>query len=241
MRSSLAAFLVGLLALPAAVVARDLKFITVETAPWASVDAITGAPVGAFPSLVREIERRTGHRITLSLQNFARIERELETGGQDCTVMVWNDSRARIVERGEAVSSLVFGVIARKGMRLASYEDLKPLTISVVRNLSFDSRFDGDVGLKKDFDKDYDTGLHKLAHQRLEAIAGALPTIAFLAEREGLSGILGDKLVMSTIPLTLQCSKRSPNLDVMTELNDTIRGMAADGVLGRLLAENNYK
>lgn len=217
--------------------ARELRFITIEAAPWASrVDA----PEGAFPDLVREIERRTGHVLSMSLQSFPRVERDLETGQADCTILMWRPERARVVERGETVYHMPFGVVARRGVKLESYEDLAPLTVSVVRGLTIVPRFDADAALRKDYDKDYASGVRKVVHGRLDAVAGALPTILHLARAEGMGDALGDRLVLSTVPLALQCSRRSPNLDAMAELNGALRAMAADGSLGRILERNHY-
>jgi polar amino acid transport system substrate-binding protein len=236
---SLVLALVALLAAPAVAVAVELRFITIEAAPWASVDP-SGRPVGAFAAIIAELERRTGDRIAITLHSFARIDRELEAGTQDCTIILWNESRARLVEQGEAVYPMQFGVIARTGIALASYDDLRPLTISVVRNLGIDPRFDADGMLQKDFDKDYLMGLRKIAHGRINAIAGALPTIRHIAETQGIAHHLGQHLVLTTIPLTLQCSKNSPNLASMARLNEAIRAMKDDGTLVRVLAENYY-
>lgn len=231
------AALLALLLLPGLAPAREMRFITVDAAPWASQPE---APMGAFPELVREIERRTGHSIAISLNPFARVERELETGEQDCTILMWIDARARVVERGENVYVMPFGVVARKGVRLTDYDDLSALTISVVRGVPISARFDADALVRKDFDKDYAVAVRKMVHGRVEAVAGALPTIAYLAAQNGFGDALGERLVLSTVPLALQCSRRSANLDVMPQLNAAIRAMAADGTLAHVLANNHY-
>ncbi|PWC45786.1 transporter substrate-binding domain-containing protein [Azospirillum sp. TSO22-1] len=220
--------------------AAELRFITLDVAPWASIDPASGQPVGVFPSVVREIARRSGHAITMSLQPFTRIDRELEAGTQDCTIIVWNDSRSSIVQRGELVSDHPMGVIARKGVTLKAYGDLKGLTISVLRGLSIEPRFDGDLGLAKDFDVDYGQGLAKMEHRRLDAIAGAVPTILYLAKQRGMSDMMGDVLSLGTIPLVLQCSKASPHLSLTPDLNRAIRDMRDDGTLQRILEENYF-
>lgn len=224
----------------AAVPAREIRFISVETSPWASIDSRSGRAVGAFPDMVEELQRRTGHAMKISLQPFARIENELESGRQDCTIILWNEPRARLVEKGEAVYFHEMGVIARRGIRLRSYEDLRPLSISVLRGLSFDSRFDSDKLIRKEFDANYMIGVRKLAHRRVDAVAGAIQTLKQLAKEEGLEDYLGESLLLGQIELVLQCAKTSPNLDVMPELNRAIRGMRADGTLERIVRKNNY-
>lgn len=228
------------LAIPAPLAARSLKFITIDVAPWASLDPKTGKPWGVFPAVVEEIARRTGVEITYTLHPFSRIDRELETGGQDCTIIVWNDDRARIVQRGELISDHPMGVIARKGVSLKKYDDLKGLTVSVLRGLSVDPRFDADRTVRRDYDDDYAMGLRKIAHGRIDAIAGAIPTIQFVAKQEGLDAHLGDSLTIVTIPLVLQCARKSPNIDFMPKLNQAIRDMRDDGTLKRILDENFF-
>lgn len=227
----------ALVLLPEMAAARDLRFITVDAAPWAYRPE---APAGAFPDIVHELEKRTGHSIAVALQSFARVERDLETGEQDCSILMWIEARSRLVERGENVYPMPFGVIARKDVPLSSYDDLARLAVSVVRGVPISPRFDGDDSIRKDFDKDYLVGLRKLEHGRVEAVAGALPTISYIAADNDLADMLGKPLVLHTVPLALQCSRRSANLDVMPQLNEAIRAMSSDGTLARILTNNHY-
>jgi polar amino acid transport system substrate-binding protein len=209
--------------------ARDLNFITIDVAPWAWRE--DGRDLGVFPELVRELAARTGQRIHMRFEPFARIERELQAGTQDCAIIIWNETRLAFVHRGADVSPHTMGVIARSGVRLRHYDDLLPLTISVLRGAAFEPVFDADTRLTKDFDNSYLIGLHKIARGRADAVAGAVATIRHLAEREGLAHLLGDELVLGQIPLVLQCSSRSANLDLMPELNRSIEHMVADGTV----------
>ena len=59
-----------------------------EVAPWAYRDVSGIGYSGIFPDLVREMERRTGYEIVITLTPYARIDRELESHRQDCT-MIW--------------------------------------------------------------------------------------------------------------------------------------------------------
>lgn len=220
--------------------ATELRLVTIDVAPWASTDAASGKPIGVFPELVAEIQRRTGYAITISLQPFARIPHELESVREDCTILVWSDEWAPFMVRGELVSTHVFGVVARKGIKLARFEDLSGLDVSVLRGLSLGQRFDTEQSIRRQFDTDYLMGLRKLAHGRLDAVAGAMPTIRFLARQEGLSGILGDELVLSEVELPFQCAKGSTKLSTMPAINQAIRDMRADGTIDRIKREYDY-
>ncbi|MFT7560415.1 MAG: polar amino acid transport system substrate-binding protein [Flavobacteriales bacterium] len=216
------------------VFAEDLNFITLEVSPWASINPETGEPEGVFPLVVREFEKRSGHKINITLTPFARIQRELESGRQDCTILVTNAELARVTEQGKLLSHHAIGVIARKGLVLSSYDDLNPLTISVLRGSNVSAKFDNDSSLKKEFDTNYSIGLRKLSHNRLDAIFGAIPTIRYLAAQEGYSDLLGDDLVLEDVPLLLQCSKRSPNLKLMPLFNQAISDMHKDGTIAKI-------
>lgn len=237
-RLALATFWVAC-ALPS--MAAELGFVTIEAAPWASHDA-AGRPLGAFPAIVAQLERRTGHRIAIALYPLARIDQAMASGQQDCTIVLWNEHRARLVVRFDDIYPMPFGVVARKGLPLQRYDDLAPRVISVTRGLAMDARFDADTALRKDVDRDYLTGLLKIAHGRADAIAGALPTIRHIARAAGLDGHLGESLTLGRVPLALQCSKRSPQLGAVgSGLNAALRAMRADGSLARILAEHGYR
>jgi len=215
-------------------------FVTIEAAPWAYYDA-GGNPAGAFADIVADLERRTGKRISVSLYPLVRIDQAMASGQQDCTIVLWNEHRSRIVVRGEDVYPMPFGVFARKGLRLASYDDLAPLTVSVTRGLAMDARFDADAGLRKETDKDYLTGLRKLARGRADAIAGALPTIRHIARNAGLDEHLGDSLTLRRVPLAFQCSKASPVAGAeMGRFDEALRAMRTDGTLAQILARHGY-
>lgn len=218
--------------------ADTVRFITIDVAPWAWSDSTTGEKRGVFPDLVRELERRTGHKIDMSLQPFVRINRELEAGARDCSIVVWVEDNARFLVAGELVSQHPMGVLARAGVKLTTYEDLRSMTISVLRGAPTDARFDSDHTLRKDFDNDYDQILRKISHNRVDAIAGAMPTIRYLAAQQGIK--LGDSIQLGEFPLVLQCAKSSSKLPLMEDFNKAIRELKNDGTLETILKNNFF-
>jgi len=230
-----------LLCLGGQAVARDLRFITVDVAPWASLVPQTGQAVGVFPAVTAELARRTGHNIATTLYPYARINRELETGAQDCTIIAWNEARSGIVRKLETLGTLPLGIIATKGVSLNSLEDVARLDgISVLRGLTLGGGFETIPQLRKEYDTDYQTGLRKLAHGRVQAVAGSLPTIRYQAAQLGLAPSLGAQYLLSQVDLVLQCSLKSPNLDLMDQLNRTILDMREDGTVDTIFRANSF-
>jgi len=216
----------------------ELNFITLEVAPWAYHDKVSNKLKGIFPDLVREIDDRTLHTINMTLTPYARIDRELESGRQDCTMLIRGKERDRFVVLGELIFDHPMGVIPREDISLAKYEDLNQVSISVLRDLNITEKFDLDENMKKQYDTDYEMGLRKMNHKRLDAIAGAIPTIQYLAKVNSMEDMLGKPLVLSSEPVFFQCSKNSKKVSVVTELNLIIKNIKYDGVFEEILKNN---
>lgn len=213
----------------------ELRFITIDVAPWAFYDEQSREFEGAFVEVVKELRQRTGYDISISLTPFARVDREMESGGHDCTILVPRGED--VVVGGELVSYHDVGVVPHKSIALTNYEDLHSLKISLLRGSAITERFDTDPELKKEYDTDYLIALRKLARQRVDAIAGAIPTILYLAEKNNLDQHLGQAFKLTEIPLVFQCSRKSPNLDAMPALNRAIEAMRADGTIDKIKAD----
>lgn len=213
----------------------ELKFITLEVAPWAYRDEKSDGFIGIFPELIHGIEAITGHEIKITLTPYIRINRELEAARQDCTMLIRDKEREENSIKGELIFNHPMGVVARKSLILEQYEDLYEIKISLLRGSAISERFDSDDNLKKDFDTDYEISLQKINHGRLDAIAGAIPTIQYLAKKNGFSNLLGEPLKLNSEPIYLQCSKKSKKLQYIDSINRAIRDIKKDGVLDAII------
>lgn len=215
--------------------AAELRFVTFDVAPWAYLDE-KGRYLGVFPDLMREIERRTGHSIVISLTPLVqkRVHRELEAGRQDCAMTVAGEKRALIEIVGPPVFKLPMGVIARKEIKINGYDDLKGLKISALKLLSENKKIMDDFSLSTVPSPDYISGLRKISHGRIDAIAGAIPTIRYLAALNDISDLLGEPFVMNYDPVVWQCSVNSKNLQHMEKINQAIADIKRDGMLEKI-------
>jgi polar amino acid transport system substrate-binding protein len=213
----------------------ELKFITLEVAPWAYQNKETGSIEGIFPDIVKEIENRTGNTIAITLTPYARINRELEAGRQDCTMLIREKERDGITDLGELVFYHPIGVVPSKRLELKKYEELHGLKVSVLRGLIITDRFSNDRGIQKEEDTYYEISLRKMRHGRVDAIAGAIPTIQYLAKKNGMHDLLGDPLELSSEPIFLQCSHKTKKKDYIDGINKSIQSIKDDLSLDKIL------
>ncbi len=207
--------------------APPLKFITIDVAPWASYNSETGEQQGAFIAIVDALSELTGLAIETTLTPFARVDRELESGAHDCTILVPRDES--IVIHGELVADHAVGILSHKENPIDHYDDLHGQTISLLRGSSVSIEFDRDETIDKVYDTDYQIALRKLDRQRVAGVAGAIPTLRFLAEQNGISDMLAPALELTDIPLVFQCSRQSAHLKHMPELNAAIETLKQSG------------
>lgn len=217
---------------------RIIHFITIDVAPWAYLNKTTGEPEGAFVEIVNAMSSELGAPIHIDITPFARVERELTQGIQDCTILVplQND----MIQSGEVVAFHPVGLIPNKSVTITRYEDLSKLKISVIRGASITEQFDNDTSLNKEIDTDYAMGLRKVARGRLDAIVGAIPTLQHLAEEENLSKFLGTPYSLVDIPLVLQCAKNTQHFAQMSDFNQILQKLKDNGTIAKIQAKYHF-
>lgn len=214
------------------------SFISLDVAPWASRNPVTGENEGAFVEIVKEVEKRLQKEVEITITPLARVERELQAGTRDCTILI--SLPDELVVKGSVVATHGIGFIARKGVHIREYNDIKPLKLSVIRGGLVNDEFDNDENLHKEFDTDYLMGLRKVARGRLDAIVGAIPTLQYLAEQEGLSDSLEAPFPVLEVPLVFQCSRNSPNLDQMEAIDKILTSIREDGTLEKIQEKYHF-
>jgi len=218
--------------------AKTLHFITIDVPPWAALDPETGEQQGAFVEVVAALEAITGFHITTTLTPFARVNRELESGNHDCTILV--PLGEDIVRHGETVALHDMGIVSHRNAPIQKYEDLHGKTISVLRGLAISPRFDADTDITRVYDTDYAIALRKLARQRVDGIAGAIPTLHYLASQNGTQDLLAPALHLTKLLLKFQCSLHSKHLSAMPEVNAAIRKLRDSGRLSEILEHHHF-
>lgn len=225
--------------LTASLQAAEFKLALIQFEPWGmkNPDAQSAErSIGVVVDLVHEFERRSGHKVRITLTPYARVEQELESGETDFAIMAWGEARARYANKGNAFKPpLLFGVRFRKGSEVLRYEDLHGLKLCTPRGLRVDPRYDVDPEMQKVMVLDYSTGVRMLAAERdVQGVAGSLSSIDYAAERQGVTQRFGGTLVLNTTDLAVAFSKKSPMRAFEAEVNRVFRGITVDGLDRRI-------
>ena len=219
--------------------AEEIRFITIETAPWAWKE--NNRVQGVCPDVLAELQRRSGHNLSLVVQPLARVRKQLRHGDKDCTMLAWIQGIADIVERGAVVTQVSVGAVMNVANPVRTYADLQGKTLSVLRGLPIDEMFDQDPLIIKQYDTDYRIGVRKAAFQRVAGVVGVMTTIRFVARKLGAADQLGGQWVMTKVPVGIQCAKASPKLHLMPELSQQVMLMLEDGSIEAIKARYQFE
>lgn len=223
-----------------AVAVTEFRVDLIQFDPWAIPNPNTAKSnaepyVGIVVDLLKEFERRSGHKTIKRLTPYARVELNLQTGNSDFSIMAWGDVRSAYANRGTSFVPLEFGVISRKGLALKTYADLQRISVAVPRGLKVDSRFDVDDSVKKEYLLDYTQAIRVTTAQReAKAVAGSLSTLGHIIHKLGLEQEFGDVLVLNTTHLTVAFSKKSPQSGAESEVNAVFKKMVDDGTAKKI-------
>jgi polar amino acid transport system substrate-binding protein len=220
--------------------AAEFRVDLIQFDPWAKPNpdfalASKQPYVGIIVDLLNEFERRSGHSTIRTLTPYARVERDLLLGETDFSIMAWGEARASYANRGTAFVPLEFGVKARKGVRLRTYDDLRQIVVAAPRGLKVDPRFDIDAEVRKELLLDYTQAIRMTVAERdAKAVAGSLSTLGHIIHKMGLEAEFGDVLVLNTTYLTVAFSKKSPLLAAEAQVNAVFKTMVDDGTAKKI-------
>jgi polar amino acid transport system substrate-binding protein len=224
----------------AAATAAEFRVDLIQFDPWAKPNPDAGLRVkepnvGIIVDLLNEFERRSGHSTVRTLTPYARVERDLQLGETDFSIMAWGEARAAYANRGTVFLPLEFGVKARKGVRLRTYDDLRQIVVAAPRGLKVDPRFDVDADVRKELLLDYTQAIRMTVAERdAKAVAGSLSTLGHIIHKLGLEAEFGDVLVLNTTYLTVAFSKKSPLLAAEAQVNAVFKTMVDDGTAKKI-------
>lgn len=229
-KALLAGLMSALAATPLPGVAEPPVWGITNVAPWGG-EVETSETPSISGAIIQEISRRVGIEFRIEPLPYARLLRRIEAD----TIDIALSFRRQDAEAFSAYPACLFRVpivaYARKGLTLRQYEDLTHLSggIGVIRGVTYGERFDQDPTVVRSVETDFPPMLRKLAAGRLDGVAGSTVMLMHYAQQTNVTGLLGDRLLLTLTEVCLQVPKGRADVPLTRAVVAAVRAMAAEG------------
>ncbi len=202
-----------------------------NNAPWAYTQG--EKTVGILVSVTQELGKRAGVPLTPREVPVARMIDSINTKQADFA-MIGALTKMDGDQIGD-IFSIPIVALARKGVSLKQYADLKPLNTAFVKGTNFGSAYDQDASLKKSEEPNFEQLLKKMQAGRIDAGIGSAPGLRFSAKVFDLTDSLGDSVKLIDTPLTLFAARGTLPPDTLDKVKTALAALRSDGSIDRII------
>jgi polar amino acid transport system substrate-binding protein len=213
----------------------ELKFVTMEQFPY-GYKTEKGKPAGIWYDILNNIIQKSGISVRNEITPTKRIVSYYNSNVRSCTLLADNTEKEDNLENiGEIGQVLSAGVLPKNGIKIEKYTDLKNLVIAVPLGIEFYNTFDNDLTINKVRPPQYLNAIKMLSKGRVDAVAGAIPILKYIAKLEGMSEReFGSPLIFITTNVMLVCTK-SVNKIVRNKLKVALTELKEEGGVKKIL------
>ncbi len=185
----------------------ETKMLIMDQSPYGYMSK-NGKVTGILYEILDEILNESSIKSTAKIIPTKRLLRTMLNNDKVCTIVA-DTPDVTSFEKIEPIGfKVTAGILPAYGIKLYEYSNLQNLKIAVPLGIIFDERFHNDSSLKKIRPPHYTNAVKMLKVGRVDAIAGAIHMLKFIAKNEGISLHIFDKpLVMIEIDMYLFCTK----------------------------------
>lgn len=207
-------------------------------APYA-IPQKDGSHTGYMVEMAREIRKLSTFPGSDDVLPLKRLHGYLSSGKMDCSIMArvhhTESLYDMVVPIGKQIKS---AIVARSGITLNSYDDLKGLTIAVPAGVTLDKKFLEDQELNKFPTSGYQQSTKMLQHGRVDAMIGVWDSYLYNMRNVGMSrDEIGAPLILNQVPVWFMCRRDFKNDVVKTKLSDVIADLRDRGVFSGIIAK----
>jgi len=167
-----------------------------------------GEKTGALYDLLVAIRKTSGIGLPVVIQPAKRLLATMSRGKKSCTAVINSPDVIDSLDVIEPIGyTLAAGILPIAGIKLKEYSSLQKIKIAVPLGIVFDDKFHLDTTLNKVSTPKYINGIRMMKLGRVEAVAGAVSVLKFIAKQEGLNSQFFDQpLIFTESDLYLVCS-----------------------------------
>jgi polar amino acid transport system substrate-binding protein len=216
----------------------DIAILTIAQMPY-GYSSNNDEPTGVFYDILNEIVTSSGINAKNVITPPKRIYNLINSNAKIC---ILSADTPLIMARLDKIEPIDFifqaGILPNTGIELSDYSSLKDITIAVPLGINVDEKFHNDNNLTKVFPSQYLNAIKMLKINRVDAVAGAISTLKFIAKLEGMKDKdLGKPLIFSQYNVNLFCSYNIPQ-DTKKKLKEAIINLKNKGIITNII--NHY-
>jgi len=200
----------------------EVLMATMDILPYGFLSP-EGQKIGALYDILNEVILESGIGRVNQLIPPVRIITYMLENKKVCTILADVPSVAPNFDLIEPIGHVVtVGILPKAGLTVTDYSDLKPLVIAVPLGVRFDDKFHNDTTLSKVFPPQYINAIRMIKAGRIDAIAGALGSLNYIAKAEGLTARdFARPLIFQKNSLYLVCTN-GLSKNVRNKLKETV-------------------
>jgi len=185
----------------------DVRMLVIEQTPYGFKNN-EGENTGVLLDVMNEIHDISGVGLPIQTLPLKRLLSTLLLDMKSCALLAnspfVNDNFDLVEPIGHKFTG---GILPLAGVNLHNYSSLKGKVIGVPLGIRFDNKFHNDSTLNKLSAPRYINAIKMMQRGRVDAVAGAIPVLKYLAKEEGLElNFFGQPLILVEKKIYLACS-----------------------------------
>ena len=213
----------------------SISMMTLELFPYGFLDE-KGKEDGVLYNIMNEIMTESGIGKLHAILPAKRLVVEFANPEGMCTIVMNTPYVNNQLEVIEPIGyKLSVGILPKAGINLDSYSDLKSIVVALPRGIYVGDRFMNDKTLTKASTSKYYSALLMLKAGRVDAVAGALQSLLYIAKNKEFAGQkFGKPLIFSENEMNLFCNN-AVTKKVRDTLKSTLIELKRSGKVQKLL------
>jgi len=215
----------------------DIQILVMKQVPYGYISD-EGKKTGVLYEILDKLLKESNETTSIGIIPTKRLISTMLNKEKVCSIFV-NSPETSPFDIIEPIGfQITGGILPAAGIKLDDYSKLQGIVIAVPLGIIFDEKFHNDDSLKKVHPPHYINAVKMLRFGRIDAIAGAIHVLKFIAKQEGISLSIFDKpLVMIQAEMYLVCTK-SVKKSMRNKLQETLIRLKREGEIQKIL--NSY-
>jgi len=218
----------------------NVDMLTLSQIPYGFVKP-DGKTTGVLYEILNNIMAVSGVEKTNNIVPFKRVLARIHAKQQFCTIAAGTSQSAELFDLVEPIGyKMSAGVLPAKGIDLVNYASLKNIQIAAPLGAYVDKRFNNDTSLQKVVSSKYVNAMKMLISGRVDAVAGAIPALTYIAKTQGMDKhSFGKPLVFEPFDVYLVCTYGIPS-DIRQKLKNALVNLKSNGKVQQILKRYSW-